>query len=37
VRRQAFNRVIKDAQAKLLIATREVNGVQFVWFAKHKE
>jgi len=31
VRRQAFYRVIKDAQAKLLIATRELNGVQLVW------
>jgi hypothetical protein len=37
VRRKAFNRVIKDAQAKLLIATREVSGVQLVWLVAKTE
>jgi hypothetical protein len=37
VRRQAFGRVIKDAQAKALIATREVNGVQLVWLVAKAE
>jgi hypothetical protein len=36
-RRQAFNRVVKDAQAKKLIATREVNDVQLVWLAAKTE
>jgi hypothetical protein len=37
VRRQAFGRVVKDAQAKALIATREVNGVQLVWLVAKTE
>jgi AAA domain len=30
-RRKAFNRAIKDAQARGLVATREVDGVQLIW------
>jgi hypothetical protein len=37
VRRQAFNRVVKDAQAKTLIATREVDGIQLVWLISKTE
>jgi hypothetical protein len=37
VRRQAFNRAIKDAQAKALIVVREVGGVQLVWLAAKTE
>jgi hypothetical protein len=37
VRRQAFGRVIKDAQAKTLIATREVDGIQLVWLVAKTE
>jgi hypothetical protein len=37
VRRQAFNRAVKDAQAKNLIATREVDGVQLVWLVAKTE
>jgi Bifunctional DNA primase/polymerase, N-terminal/AAA domain len=33
-RRHAFNRAIKDAQNKALIATREVAGVQLVWLVR---
>jgi hypothetical protein len=33
-RRQAFHRVVKDAQAKGLITTREVEGVQLIWPTK---
>jgi hypothetical protein len=33
-RRQAFNRTIKDAQARSLIGSREVGGVQLIWLAK---
>jgi hypothetical protein len=37
VRRQAFGRAVKDAQAKALIATREVDGVQLVWLVAKAE
>jgi hypothetical protein len=37
VRRQAFNRAIKDAQAKSLIMVREVGGVQLVWLVAKTE
>ena len=33
-RRKTFQRAFKDAQARSLIASREVDGVQFVWLAK---
>jgi hypothetical protein len=33
-RRQAFNRAVKASQALRLIAIREVDGVQLIWFAK---
>jgi hypothetical protein len=33
-RRQAFNRVVKEAQAQGLIAIRVLDGVQLVWLAK---
>ena len=33
-RRQAFNRSVKGSQALGLIAIREVDGVQLIWFAK---
>jgi hypothetical protein len=36
-RRQAFNRVLKDAQAKGLVASREVGGVQLIWLASKKQ
>jgi hypothetical protein len=36
-RRQAFGRAIKDAQAKSLIATREIDGVQLVWLVAKTE
>jgi hypothetical protein len=34
IRRQAFYRAIKAAQAQSLIAIREVNGMQSVWLTK---
>jgi hypothetical protein len=37
LRRKAFGRTIKDAQAKLLIAIREMDGVQLVWLAAKTE
>ena len=36
-RRKAFYRAVKDAQAKKLVATREVNGVQLIWLAAKTE
>jgi hypothetical protein len=36
-RRKAFNRAVKDAQAKSLIMVREVAGVQLVWLATKTE
>ena len=30
-RRKAFQRAVKDAQAKELVATREMNGRQLAW------
>jgi AAA domain len=33
-RRMAFNRAVKDAHGKGLVATREVEGVQLIWLAK---
>jgi hypothetical protein len=33
-RRQAFYRVVKDAQAKGLVSTREVEGVQLIWLTR---
>ncbi len=32
-RRQAFNRAIRDSQARGLVASREVDGVQLIWLA----
>jgi hypothetical protein len=32
-RRKAFGRAIKDAQAKHLVALREINNVQLIWLA----
>jgi hypothetical protein len=32
-RRQAFNRAVKEAQGRDLIATREADGVQLIWLA----
>jgi hypothetical protein len=32
-RRQAFNRALKDAQAKGLIGVREIDTVTYVWLA----
>jgi AAA domain len=34
IRRKAFKRAIADAQAKGLVAMREINGTQMVWLAK---
>jgi hypothetical protein len=33
-RRQAFYRAVKDAQARRLVTTREVGGVQLIWLTK---
>jgi hypothetical protein len=33
VRRQAFGRALKDAQAKGLIGIREIETVTYVWLA----
>jgi len=33
-RRQAFHRALKDAQAKGLVTTREVEGVQLIWLTR---
>jgi AAA domain-containing protein len=33
-RRKAFKRAVADAQAKSLIAVREINGTQMVWLVK---
>jgi AAA domain len=33
-RRQAFYRAVKDAQAKRLVTTREVGGVQLIWLTR---
>jgi hypothetical protein len=33
-RRRAFNRAIKDATSRGVAATREVEGVQWIWLAK---
>ena len=33
-RRQAFYRALKDAQAKGLVTTREVEGVQLIWLTR---
>ena len=33
-RRQAFHRAVKDAQSKGLVATREVEGVQWIWLTR---
>jgi hypothetical protein len=33
-RRQAFYRAVKDAQAKGLVTTREVEGVQLIWLTR---
>jgi hypothetical protein len=32
-RRQAFNRSIRESQARSLLASREVEGVQLIWLA----
>jgi hypothetical protein len=32
-RRQAFNRAIRQSQARGLVASREVDGVQLIWLA----
>jgi hypothetical protein len=32
-RRQAFNRSIRESQARGLVASREVEGVQLIWLA----
>ena len=32
-RRAAFNRAFKDAQAKEIVGSREVDGVQYIWLA----
>jgi AAA domain len=36
-RRKAFYRAVTDAQAKGLVATREVNGIQLIWLATKTE
>lgn len=33
-RRQAFYRAVKDAQAKGLVTTREVDGIQLIWLTR---
>jgi hypothetical protein len=33
-RRQAFHRAVRDAQAKKLVATREIDGVQLIWLTR---
>jgi hypothetical protein len=33
-RRQAFYRAVKDAQAKGLVTTREVEGIQLIWVTR---
>jgi hypothetical protein len=33
-RRQAFHRAVRDAQAKKLVATREVDGTQLIWLTR---
>jgi len=34
-RRKAFSRSVKEATARNLVATREVDGVQLIWLATH--
>jgi len=36
-RRKAFSRSLSDGVARSLVATREVDGVQFVWLVKSEE
>jgi len=36
-RRQAFYRSVKDAQAKKLVMTREVEGVQLIWLTRERK
>jgi hypothetical protein len=36
-RRKAFNRTVKDAQAKSLIMVREIDGAQLVWLVAKTE
>jgi hypothetical protein len=33
-KKKAFNRAIKDAQARSLIGVRETEGVQYIWLAQ---
>ncbi len=35
-KRQAFNRLLKGAVAKHLVASREIGGLDFLWFASHE-
>ena|ERR1035437_829566 len=36
-RRKAFGRAVKEATARALVITREVDGVQLVWLAKQED